>query len=91
MESIAALWNYISLQNLPLVFFATAHRDQLMFSQAESLRLSLHKLEELLDDYSPLMSESTQGVLEKAIKYGAAFAEVSSRYKETNKDLTPFS
>ena len=47
-----------------------------MFAQAESLRLSLFKLEKLLDGYSPLMSESTERALEKAIKYGAAFAEV---------------
>jgi len=40
--------------------------------------LSLHKLEELLSDYSPLMSESTERVLEKTIKYGAAFAGQSS-------------
>ena len=50
----------------------------MMFSQAESLRLSLLKLEELLNDYCPLMSEPTERVLEKAIKYGAAFAEVCS-------------
>ena len=40
--------------------------------------MSLHKLEELLSVYSPLMSGSTERVLEKVIKYGAAFAEVSS-------------
>jgi len=38
----------------------------------------LHKLEELLEDYSPLMKESTEKVLEKVFKFRAAFAEVSS-------------
>ena len=47
------------------------------FAQAEYLRSSLHKLEELLKDYSPLMKESTERVLEKVIQYGAAFSEVS--------------
>jgi len=48
------------------------------FTQAESLRSSLHKLEEMLKDYSPLMKESTEKGLEKVIKFGAAFGEVSS-------------
>ena len=48
-----------------------------MFAQAESLRSSLHQLEELLKEYSPLMSGSTERVVDKAIKYGAVFAEVS--------------
>ena len=39
--------------------------------------MSLHKLEELLNDYSPLMSESTERAVEKGFKYGAVFAEVS--------------
>jgi len=49
----------------------------MIFAQAESLRSSLHKLEELLKDYSPLMKESTEKALEKVIKFGAAFGEVS--------------
>jgi len=58
---------------------ATAHPIQLMtFAQAESLRSSLHKLEGLLKDYSPLMKESTEKTLETVFKFGAAFAEVSS-------------
>jgi len=48
------------------------------FAQAESLRSSLHKLEGLLKDYSPLMKESTEKTLETVFKFGAAFAEVSS-------------
>ena len=48
-----------------------------MFAQAVSLRSSLHKLERLVGEYSPLMSRSTERVVEKTIKYGAVFAEVS--------------
>ena len=55
-----------------------ANRGQLIiFAQAESLRSSLHELEGLLVKYSPLMSGSTERVVDKAIKYGAVFAEVS--------------
>ena len=58
--------------------FAIANLGQLIvFAQAESLRSSLHQLEELLEEYSPFMSESTERVVDKAIKYGAVFAEVS--------------
>ena len=57
--------------------FAIANRRQLiMFAQVESLRSSLHQLEELLKGYSPLMSESTERVLDTTIKYGAAIAGV---------------
>jgi hypothetical protein len=58
--------------------FAVANRRQLiMFPQAESLRSSLHELEGLLVKYPPLMSGSTERVVDKALKYGAVFAEVS--------------
>ena len=58
--------------------FAIANRGQLiMFAQAESLRSSLHELEGLLVKYSPLMSESTERVVDKTFKYGAVFAGVS--------------
>ena len=58
--------------------FVTANRGQLiLFAQAESLRSSLHKLEGLLEEYSPLMSESAERVVDTAIKFGAVFAEVS--------------
>ena len=50
----------------------------MIFAQAESLRSSLHKLEELLKDYSPLMKESTVKGMAKVIKFGTAFGEVSS-------------
>ena len=42
----------------------------------ESLRPLLRQLEELLEEYSPLMSKSTERAVESAIKYGAVFAEV---------------
>jgi len=35
-----------------------------------ALLASLHKLEELLKGYSPIMSGSTERAVEKAIKYG---------------------
>lgn len=65
--------------NTTVCLFVASHRSQLMTSaQAEYLRSSLHKLEELLKDYSPLMKESTERVLEKVIQYGTAFSEVRS-------------
>jgi hypothetical protein len=58
--------------------FATAHTKRLIvLAQAESLRSSLQELEELLDKYPPLMSGSTEKVLDKAIAFGVVFAEVS--------------
>ena len=58
--------------------FASANWGQLkMLAQAESLRSSLHKLERLLREYSPLMSGSAERAVDKAIKFGAIFAEVS--------------
>jgi len=43
----------------------------------EALRLSLHELEGLLEEYTPMMSGSMEKAVDKAIKYGVAFAEVS--------------
>ena len=58
--------------------FVIANRGELIVAaQAESLRSSLHELEGLLVEYSPLMSGSTEMVVDKAIQYGAVFAEVS--------------
>jgi len=57
----------------------------MIFTQAESLRSSLHKLEELLEDYSPLTKESTEKALEKVIKFGAAFGEVSFSRMEPSR------
>ena len=48
------------------------------FAQAGSLRSSLHKLEDLLKEYTPLVSGLTERVMDKSIKYGAVFAEVGS-------------
>jgi hypothetical protein len=39
--------------------------------------LSLKELEGLLETYSPMMDGPTERVVDKAIKYGTAFAEVS--------------
>ena len=39
--------------------------------------MSLHELEGLLEEYAPMMSGSTEKVVDKAIKYGAVFAEVN--------------
>ena len=58
-------------------FAPTAHfRHLIMSAQAEALRLSLQQLEELLEEYSPMMSDSTEKAVDRAIKYGAVFAEV---------------
>jgi hypothetical protein len=60
-------------------FFVTTHTKQLtVLAQAEFLRSSLQELEALLDKYPPLMSGSTERVLDKVIAYGVVFAEVSS-------------
>ena len=72
---------------------AIPHPSQLtMFAKAESLRSSLKELEGLLEEYSPMMDEQTERVVDKVIKYGAIFAEVSSPiwalHMESNKILT---
>ena len=60
--------------------FATAHPHQLInLVQVEALRSSLHELEGLLKEYSPLMSGSTEKSVDRAFKYGAVFTGVSSR------------
>jgi len=43
----------------------------------EALRLSLHELEGLLEEYAPMMGGSIEKGVDKAINDGAAFAEVS--------------
>ena len=48
-----------------------------LFAQGESLRLSLNKLRDLLEGYSPLMSGSIERAVGTIINYGSAFAEVS--------------
>jgi len=47
-------------------------------AQAEILHGLLKKLKELLKEHSPMMTASTEGIVDKVIKYGAVFAEVSS-------------
>jgi len=48
--------------------------------------LSLHELEGLLKEYSPMMSGSMERAVEKGIKYGTVFAEVSSRIWRPARD-----
>ena len=73
--------------NTTVRLFATHYRGQLMtFGQAEYLRSSLHKLEESLKGYSPLMSGSMERAVEKGIKYGSVFADVSSPIWEAARD-----
>ena len=50
----------------------------MLFVKVEALRSSLHELEGLVKEYSPLMSGSTEKSVDRAIKYGRVFAEVSS-------------
>ena len=49
-----------------------------MSAQAESVRSSLHELEGLLEEYSPLMDGLTERALDTVLKFGVVFAEVSS-------------
>ena len=54
--------------------------------------MSLHDLERLLEEYTPMMSGSLEKALDKAFKLGAIFAEVSypaSHPRRTRKTLTP--
>ena len=61
-----------------------------MTVQGEALRLSLHELEGLLKEYDPMMSGSMEKSVDRAIKFGAAFAEVDVRLRhETSKKFTP--
>jgi len=39
--------------------------------------LSLRELERLLEEYAPMMSGSIEKTVDRVIKYGAVFAEVS--------------
>jgi len=51
----------------------------------EALRLSLQKLEGLLKEHAPMMGGSMEKAMDKAIKYGAVFAEVSSSASTSNE------
>ena len=48
--------------------------------------MALHELEGLLKEYNPLMSGSMEKAVEKGIKYGAVFAEVSSLMQEGERE-----
>jgi hypothetical protein len=52
--------------------------------------LALHELEGLLKEYTPLMSGSMERAVEKGIKYGAVFAEVSSPTRGNEQDIDTF-
>jgi hypothetical protein len=73
------------------LFVPANTRQLIVLAQAESLRSSLQELEGLLDRYPPLMSGSTERVLDKVIAYGVVFAEVSFSHMGTSKTLTLFS
>jgi len=45
----------------------------------------LEELEGLLKEYSPMMEAPTERVVDKAIKYGAIFAEVSSSKEKATR------
>ena len=65
--------------NSTVCLFSTLYRSLLTtVVQAESLRMSVKELEGLLDKYSPMMGARTERLVDKVIKYGAVFAEVSS-------------
>ena len=79
--------------NSSVCLLAIPHPSQLtMFAKAEALRSSLKELEGLLEKYSPMMDEQTERVVDKVIKYGAIFAEVTSPiwalHMEASKILT---
>ena len=50
--------------------------------------MSLHDLERLLEEYTPMMSGSIEKALDKAFKLGAIFAEVSyPTPRQNEKDI----
>jgi hypothetical protein len=57
-----------------------------MSAKAESLQLLLSELENLLKEYSPMMGAPTERVIDKVIKYGTVFAEVSSPKWQPSRD-----
>jgi len=57
----------------------------------EPLRSSLQNLEDSMKEFKPLMNKTVERTLEKGIRLGAVFAEVSSARSETSRTLTPFS
>ena len=56
----------------------------------ETLRLSLHKLEGLLEECAPMMSVLIEKAEDKANNYGAVLVEVGRRQSTWNeKDIEP--
>ena len=67
-----------SANNTVRTFALTAHPRHLIISvQAEALRSSLHELEGLLKEYTPVIGGWIERSMDRAIRYGAVFAEVS--------------
>ena len=59
-----------------------------MCAQVEALRSSLHELERLLKQFTPLMSGLREKFVDGAIIYGAGFAEVSCpKFKQNKEDV----
>ena len=69
--------------NATVRHFTITYLSQLTISaQAESLRSSLHELEGLMKEYTPLMSKSVERDFGKGVQLGTVFAEVSSALKK---------
>ena len=55
--------------------------------------MSLHELERLLEEYTPMMSASIEKALDRAFTLGGIFAEVSTypayHARRTRKSSTP--
>ena len=49
--------------------------------------MSLQQLEGLLEEYSPMMSESTEKAVDRAMKVGAVFAEVACPFLTWNEQV----
>ena len=47
--------------------------------------MSLQQLEGLLEEYSPMINELTERAVDRAIRYGAAFAEVIYPFSTWNE------
>ena len=74
--------------NATVRHFITTHLSQLTISeQAESLRSSIQKLEDLMKGFTPLMSRSVERTLGEAIQLGTVFAEVGSPIFGNQQDI----
>ena len=56
-----------------------------MSTQVEALHLSLHELEGLLKECAPLMGGFREKSMDREIKYGTDFAEVSCPISTLNE------